>query len=186
MSGQVPVNNDAGETVLYRYQESDADITGQTTINYADEQSLIYEVKEFKNIEKKEYYVRIGDFRLSAAGIKNKYEDFEQYSEEIQLKLFDNFYLPVSFGSRRAVPYEPIEQTYKKEEYQALLSTRFSQYCEDLKKKGVEIIENNVKIYTGSDKAEAKGTLTVTMPIGTKKPSSLIEIPAPETEAGEE
>ena len=49
-----------------------------------------------------------------------------------------------------------------------------------MEKKGVEIIENDVKIYTGSQKAEAKGQLTVLMPIGTQAESRLMDIPAAE------
>ena len=58
-----------------------------------------------------------------------------------------------------------------------MLSGKFQRYCKDLEKKGVEIIENNVKIYTGSKKAEARGTLTVLTPIGTLAQSQLLEIP---------
>ncbi len=61
-----------------------------------------------------------------------------------------------------------------------MLSGKFQRYCKDLEKKGVEIIENNVKIYTGSQKAEAKGQLTVLMPVGTQAESQLMEIPAAE------
>ena len=168
VSGQVPVNNDAGETVSYHYQESDADITGQASIEYLDSQSLSYEEKKRYDIKRMVYYVR--------------------YSREEQVKLFDNFYLPIYFGSRWAIPYEPEEKAYKQEEYQRLLSGRFFQYCEDLEKKGVEIIENDVKIYRGKESAEAKGILTVAMPVGTKKPSALAELPedGAEGQTGEE
>ena len=60
------------------------------------------------------------------------------------------------------------------------MSRKFQRYCKDLEKKGVEIIENDVKIYTGSQKAEAKGQLTVLMPIGTQAESRLMDIPAAE------
>ena len=69
------------------------------------------------------------------------------------------------------------------------MSERFQRYCDDLEKKGVEIIQNDVKIYTGLKEAEAKGTLTVNMPVGEKQPSRIIELPenAGETnKAGEE
>lgn len=177
VSGQIPVNNDAGETIAYQYQESDADILGQTTIRYKDQQSLTYEIKDFYDIVKYECYIRLGSYRISLGEIKNNYEQFEQYSEERQFKLFDNFYLPVSYGERRAVPYESQEKNYKKEELQRILTKRFRRYCEDLSKKGVEIIGNDVKIYTGSKKAEAKGTLTIITPIGTRKLSQPKEIP---------
>ena len=190
VSGQVPVNNDAGETIGYQPQESDADILGQTTISYSDKESIIYEdkkriVNERKGgepVEKREYYLRAWGWRICFGEVKNKYEHFEQYSSEKRLKLFDNFYLPVFFGEKRAVPYTIYEKKREKEELQSILSNRFLQYCEDLEKKGVEIIENDVKIYTGSKEAEAKGTLTVIMPVGTKQPSQPIEITAPADE----
>lgn len=55
-----------------------------------------------------------------------------------------------------------------------------------MEKKGVEIIENSVKIYTGPEKAEAKGTLTVIMPIGMQAPSQLLEIPLKEDKKKQE
>lgn len=185
VSGQVPVNNDAGETIGYRYQESDADILGQTTISYTDKESIVYEdkksityeLKGTQRAEKHEYYVRVGDFRVSFGSIKNKYEHFEKYSDEKRLKLLDNLYLPVFFGEKWAVPYEITEKRHEKKELQNILSERFLQYCEDLEKKGVEIIGNDVKIYTGTDEAEAKGLLTVIMPVGEKRPSELLEVP---------
>ena len=66
-----------------------------------------------------------------------------------------------SWGVQTLRPYESLKKTYTKSQIRALLSARFSSYCEDLEKKGVEIIENDVKIYTGSKEARAQGTLTV-------------------------
>ena len=190
VSGQIPVNNDAGETVSYQYQESDADILGKTKITYEDKQSLTYDKKKRianklkvpEYVERREYFLRLGEFRLSLGWLKNDYEHCEHYSSEKQVKLFDNFYLPVFFGEKRVVPYTLDEKKYKKKELQTILTERFSRYCEDLSEKGVEIIENNVKIYTGSKEATAKGTLTVIMPVGTRKPSKPAEVKAPEEE----
>ncbi len=181
VSGQIPVSNDAGEVVAYQYQEADADILGRAEEAYSDSQSLTYEAKEFLGIEKKEAYIRLGDFRLSLGGIQNQYEHFEQYSEERQLKIFENFYLPVAWGNRNARPYRVSAETYEKEELRRMLSARFFEYCGDLEKKGVEIVENDVKIYTGSKEAEAKGTLTLILPVGTAKASQMTEA-GPQTE----
>ncbi len=58
-----------------------------------------------------------------------------------------------------------------------------------MEKKGVEIIENDVKIYTGQNESSAKGNLTVRMPIGKEKAAKLLKIPEkkeePEKETGE-
>lgn len=180
ISGQVPVNNDAGETIAYQYHESDADIRGQTAIAYEDSQEVVYQEKEYLDVQKEEYYIRVGDRFLRLATIKNHYEEWEMHSKERQLRIGKNFYLPVSYGIRTANPYRSEEKKHTKKELQQILSLRFKRYLADLEKKGVEIIENSVKIYTGPEKAEAKGTLTVIMPIGTQAPSQLLEIPLKE------
>ena len=88
------------------------------------------------------------------------------------------------FQTAKVLPFQrecvEEEKKHTKKELQQILSLRFKRYLADLEKKGVEIIENSVKIYTGPEKAEAKGTLTVIMPIGMQAPSQLLEIPLKE------
>lgn len=180
ISGQVPVNDDSGETIAYQYHKSDADIRGETAILYEDRQEAAYLEKEYLDVQKEEYYIRVGDRFLRLATIKNQYEEWEAHSRERQLRIGKNFYLPVSYGIRTANPYRSEEKKHTKKELRQILSLRFKRYLAELEKKGVEIIENSVKIYTGPEKAEAKGTLTVIMPIGTQAPSQLLEIPVKE------
>ena len=56
-----------------------------------------------------------------------------------------------------------------------MIPTRY--FKEELEKKGVEIIGNDVKIYRGKDCAKAAGHLQVSMPIGESRPSELKEVP---------
>ena len=187
VSGQVPVMDDAGTVIAYQYHESDADIQGRTVIEYQDEMDLGYEEKEYYYdkkthlpLEKNEYFLKLGRYTLEFGNIRNQYRAWEMYGYEKQLCIAENFYLPISYGKKTARPYESGEIKYSKKELQQRLSRKFQQYCKDLEKKGVEIIENDVKIYTGSQKAEAKGQLTVLMPIGTQAESRLMDIPAAE------
>lgn len=187
VSGQVPVMDDAGTVTAYQYHESDADIQGRTVIEYQDEMDLGYEEKEYYYdkkthlpLEKNEYFLKLGRYTLEFGNIRNQYRAWEMYGYEKQLCIAENFYLPISYGKKTARPYESGEIKYSKKELQQRLSRKFQQYCKDLEKKGVEIIENDVKIYTGSQKAEAKGRLTVQMPIGRQAESRLLEIPVTE------
>ncbi len=187
VSGQVPVMDDAGTVIAYQYHESDADIQGRTVIEYQDEMDLGYEEKEYYYdkkthlpLEKNEYFLKLGRYTLEFGSIRNQYRAWEMYGYEKQLCIAENFYLPISYGKKTARPYESGEIKYTKKELQQRLSRKFQQYCKDLEKKGVEIIENDVKIYTGSQKAEAKGRLTVQMPIGRQAESRLLEIPVTE------
>lgn len=181
VSGQVPVNNDAGEITGYQYHISDADIIGRTVLKYKDSCANTYiEKKEYEDVGRLEYCLKIGNIRFSLGSIKNDYEHFTMVGEQRQFKIFDNFYFPVYYEKREAIPYVPHEKPHSEEEIRRILTERFRRYCEDLEKKGVEIIENDVKIYTEQKKSTAKGRLTVRMPIGRKKASKLIEIPKKE------
>ena len=185
VSGQVPVINDAKEVIGFQYHVSDADIIGQVELPYEDEMPLTYQEKKELGIEKAQYFLRLGSLRVSLGSFSHSYEHFHGDSVQWQGRLFGNFYLPVSWGARTIRPYEESEKAYSAQEIRENLTARFSGYCEDLGKKGVEIIENDVKIYTGSHTAQAKGTLTVLMPIGEEAPSKLIELPQNE-QSGEE
>lgn len=168
ISGQIPVYNDAKEIVHYKYCISDADIYGTKTISYEDTLPLDTFDKKYMDIEKQEYYIKIHNTRLSLGGIENEYSNFEEISKEVSFRDF-------SIGIRKVRPYEKIIRQYTKDELQQVFSANFQYYCRELEKKGVVILKNNVKIYTWSDKAKAKGTLTVEMPIGHRVKSQLLE-----------
>lgn len=186
VSGQVPVMNDAKEVIGFQYHVSDADIIGQAELPYEDDIPLTYQDKKELGIEKTQYFLKLGNLRISLGSYSHSsYKHFQGDSIQWQGRLFGNFYLPVSFGVRTLRPCEETEKTRTSQEIREKLTARFSGYCEDLGKKGVEIIENDVKIYTGSHTARAEGTLTVLMPVGEETPSKLIQLPQNE-QSGEE
>lgn len=176
VSGLVPVKNDAGEVIEYQKQISDADITGKSVITYQNSIQNTYNDKKDLSIIKKEYYMVLGKYRISFGGIKNEYENFEESSTQIHFRLTKHFYLPFYIGQRSVIPYENIEKTYSDVQIRKILTKAFLYDCEDLEKKGVEILQNDVKIYRGSLSSEAKGTLTVEKSVGMAKASKEIEI----------
>ncbi len=146
-------------------------------ISYEQSLTLTYLYKE--SIQKPDlwdFYIRIGDYTINAGWIKNPYKVCEIYSCEKRLKFFDNFYLPIILGKKQVHPYKSVTKNYTEKQIQEILSTRFEGYCKDLRKKGVEILENNVKIYSGFTEATARGELTVLSPVGKKIVSSQPEI----------
>ena len=185
VSGHVPVVDDAGTVVAYQSHVSDADIQGRTVMEYQDgtgtayeKKEYIYRKKEHSSLEKVEYFLKIGDYDIRLGSIENQYDSWEMHAFEKQLCIGANFYLPVFYGKRTAKPYDSEGIKYTETEIRQRLSGNFQRYCKDLEKKGVEIIENDVKIYTGSQKAEARGRLTVLMPVGTQAASGMPEIGA--------
>lgn len=188
VSGRLEVKNDAGETVAYQYREAQADIVARYDIAYEDAVDMVCEKREYvregQNIKKQEeYFLRVGDWLFTVGTIRNQHKQYEYYSEEQDLWQGGSFAVPVSFGKRTKVPYRVREEAYTEEEIRRILSERFADACEDMEKKGLEIIQNDVKIYTEQNKACARGTVTVKGGIGTSSPTEIL--PPPQADAAE-
>lgn len=177
VSGRVEVKNDGGEVIGYQYQESDADISAKTTLTYENKLDLTHKVKQYSDASKKAFYVKFGAYTAVLGSLKQNYSNYESYSEETQWKIGEHFYLPVSYGLKTVREYTFQEKIYEKDEIKTILTEEFEQFCADLEKKGVQILENDVKIYTGKNIAAAKGTLTLIEQIGKSVPTEKLEIP---------
>ena len=84
--------------------------------------------------------------------------------------------IPVTLEKSTITPYRQMYKKYTKADARMILSADFQDYCKELEKKGVEIIQNDVKIYTGSETYYAKGTLKIRCSVGRKMPSVPIPI----------
>lgn len=175
VTGAVPVVNDAGETTGYQLQDSDADIRAQIVMDYTDSCPLEYEEKKYLSQRKERAFFRIGNYILWLGTARNSFPDSEETTTVNQLHIGRYFYFPVFWGSRVTVPYTSEQKKYDKTDIQTILSEKYCRFTEDLGKKGVEIIENDVKIYTESVQAQARGTLTVITEIGTETPVTITE-----------
>lgn len=183
VSGLIPVQDDAKEIIGYQYQKADADIRGKAILPYEDVLENTYSRKEYFYEERphqmrrrQAYYLRVGRFQLAFGNLQKKEENQELHTSEYQICLGKSLKLPIYLGTRTVIPYTAHPETYEKEEIQERLSADFKRYLRELEKKGVEIIENNVKIYTGSKTSAARGELTVLLPVGTLKASQIPEI----------
>lgn len=179
--GRVEVRNDAKEVIDYKYRRSDADIYVKTTQNYEEALASSYLKKEYTGKKKRQLFLRFGTYELSFGSLKHSFKESETETSERQLKLGEHFYFPVCFGKKTVKQYESKKKTYERKELQQILSLHFKQFCKDLEEKGVEILENNVKIYTEQTGARAKGTLVLKEKLGKPVPTEVIEIEEKET-----
>ncbi len=175
VTGAVPVVNDAGETTGYQFHQSEADIRAQVLMDYQESCDLSYESKEYIHQEKEELYLQIGEHIFWLGSHGNRFPNAEELTIQNRLRIGKHFYLPVSWGKKVTLPYKSTQVKYSENKLQSILSEEYSRFTDNLTKKGVEIIENDVKIYTGPKQAEAKGTLTVIKDIGTERPTSIVE-----------
>lgn len=171
VTGAVPVVNDAGEITGYQMQRAEAKIRGRVSLEYSDSIRNICKKKIRTGLKKEEQYIRIGGYMLWIGDGKNPYPAFEEISQTGEVLLPGGFKLPLSWGSRVWYACRTEKKKYREKELRALLSEEYCRFQENLVKKGVEIIGNDVKIYRGPVRTEARGTLTVVTDIGAEEPS---------------
>lgn len=172
VSGQIPLYNDAKEVTAYTPCMSDADIVGEYSISYQDSIPDKKTLKKYYRsryhfIQKKEYGIQLKNYCVSIGTVKNTYPVAVRKSDQKQFMLVG--IIPLTVERTTVTPYREIQKNYSKKEVRRILTADFNDYCKEMEKKGVEIIQNDVKIYTGSKTYSAKGTLTIRSSIG--KPS---------------
>lgn len=169
VSGRVPVYNEDATVRCYQYTRSDADI-------YVERICSVYEVLPFYYIEKvytgrevKKYYLSVGGKEFLFGGAPHfTYYDAVIHTQKISP--LEGLTLPFSFGSYTYREYQNTERAYTLDEAEELLQEKYLTFLSDLEEKGVQIIEKNVKIDTGSDIWILEGELTVREKIGAELP----------------
>lgn len=191
VNGRLDLKNDAGEVTGYRYCKAQADITGEYQISYEDTMEREFEIRSYQYernnlVRQEELFLRAGDRIFSFGRLKNNYQEYDYYVEESQLTVGENFSLPLFWGRRMAVPCSVRRENYTDSQLQQLLSKRFEKACQDIEKKGLEIIENDVKIYTEQNATCARGTLTVRGPVAGEVPTQILPEPQAEDQTERE
>lgn len=163
VSGTIEVKNDADEIVEEKEVIPDAVITAQVTLNYSDKQNLTYYEKNYTTNKNHHFWIEIGEsiFHLGRKRIL-----FEKYTVETRV-LFSK--IGITFSMSKIREYTTEKKKYNKIEYTERLNSHFFKFCQELEKKGVQILRNDVKIYAESDCAFAKGNVTVLKDFGVEQ-----------------
>ena len=178
VTGKIEVTNDAGEVIAYQYENADADIIGLTSMKYSNKISKLYQKKIYQKKEKTNYILQIGTVEIvigsTIFGDTNENTEILKWMK--QVKFGENTYLSIYFGKQSYKKYDVVEAKYTKKDIQEILSREFSIFCTELQKKGVQIIENNVKILIDENQAAATGSLSLLEPLGEPVDTEIITI----------
>ena len=165
VSGRVPITDDAGEVTAEHFVRADADIIGRIRRTQSKEINL------WHRREEKTGNIRRGLF-LSAAGhsfvwlLPNlKKTEWKTVMEEKKLCLFKNFVLPVRYGFITSFEVSSHDQMYGEEELSNMAEQYKNEISENLIEKGVQIIENNVRILVNGSFCRFEAELLTEEPI---------------------
>lgn len=178
VSGRIEVQDDSAQIINYQYCQADADIYADTEENYKNEVDRAYKEKAYleKQERRKWYFSVNGYFFYIGVDKNNSQAKKEVYRIEHQLKLGENFYLPLTYGQIVIKRYKEIEKKYTDKEIQAILSHDFSLFLQELNKKGIQMRENSVKIRCYEKYASAEGVLYLNQKITEAADTEILEI----------
>ncbi len=161
VSGEVPIYDNDGNIVSYDYVDADADVTIRTQYPLHREVSRYYKHKNYTGNEYKVPYVRLGQNYLSLRIFDKQYALYDVIMQENTHPVLEEFSIPVFWGVRRYLEYVEIEDLYGDEEGIIMLKKFLEETMKELDEKGVQIIENNVKIETDSQYLKLTGYLLI-------------------------
>ena len=169
VSGAVEILNDAKEVERKEYVVSDADIILKTDLTYKEDLPKTYQEKQYTGKKRRVFYVKIGKQTISLGIRKNKFQKSDIKTTEMQVKLDENFYLPIFVGTEEILEYEMQTKEYKKEQIKELWNEKFQLFCEKLKEKNITIVEQNPNLTISKTKASGTCLFTLLEEVNTKR-----------------
>lgn len=173
ITGVVNIYNEYEELIETNYVSASGVVYGKTEYLYVQTVAMEYTEKK-QGKKKRAIAVRVGQELKYLYKPKNT-EGLERVEALHTLHVGDSYYLPFSFLV--TTYYEPVYETkiYTKEEAEEKQKKLLWEYMENRKKKGVEILENNVTIEFKDDVCVASGTIVVKEMIGVPETFTALE-----------
>ena len=110
--------------------------------------------------------INILDKSLYFSWFNKKYKSSEMVKDYRELSLTDNFYIPISYEKIKFIEYEVVDTSYTNDEAQIKANEIINNYIKNLNEKGIQIIENNVKIEISENKCFIYGDFLLLKQIG--------------------
>lgn len=180
ISGTVYIYDDNNEVLETSYIKADGDVYGTTKYPYEDYVELQYYEKQFA--EKSNQYISLFfmDYCFTPFIPKMKAKNYDTYIQIHKLKIFDNFYLPFGYKVITRTPYQLSLKKHDETEAKNILQEHMEKQMQHFTEKGIEIIENDVKIDKVEGKIVAKGDFTINEPIAIFKKAAGNTLPEQE------
>lgn len=176
VEGGVPIMNEDGTVRRYDYCRSDADIMLRCVYQFNEEIEEKYEQKQYTGKEKKYPFIMFGTKKLKFPEIGKKFYEYDVVEEKQQMKLFENYYLPVYIGNDLVREYATEEKIYSQNEVKKIFEEKILKFIETLQEKGVQIIEKDVTINKTSGVWRMNVTFQAIEKTGTEKKTLLVQV----------
>lgn len=167
VEGMLPVTNDSGEVERTLFVRADADIRLRTTKIYREWVPHFQTVRSYTGKKQRGFRLRAGVVDILAMPPLAGKRNWDLTGVSRQIVLFGDFFLPVWTEAITAREYEKVERKRTKTELNDLTKAVHERKLQKLTEKGVQIIENDVKILDNSNGWIICGSMTVEEEAGT-------------------
>ncbi len=186
IDGKYDITGDYDEYIRTEYVKADGDVYGYVTYPYTDIVEREYTLREYTGEEYTYRKLRINDSAANLDLFGVEYKLYDRIETEKQLSIVGDFYVPVYMSEITCREYTTKTVKYSDEELMAVAEGKLTIFLENLSKKGIQIMENNVTIEIGTNGASASGSIKVREKIGKLEPVVVEEKPTePESTANE-
>lgn len=166
VSGTLQVIGDSEEIMNTHYVHADGDITARTNYQFTRQIPLFKRVDVKTGRVRRGRFVKAFQYSLLLLRPKEEGTTWKMTMEEDQFHLFQNFYLPIYFGKITAEEYISYERPYTEEEKKEEAEKINDNLKKNLLEKGVQILENHVKILDNESLCQIAIDLVAEEPAG--------------------
>ena len=181
VSGVIPIYDDSEQVKAVHYVRADADVTAFTEYPFSQQFSRIYRAETETGKKKWGGLIQAGPWSAVFLLPAKEDEHWIYLTQTWQVKLFTNFYLPVYWGKIQGREVQYYDAFYTEEEIIQVGEGIYQNFVKNLSEKGVQIIENDVKILKDGSSCKMEGKLQAKEPIAQIQQITDLE----ETENGE-
>ena len=160
ISGEIPIYDDSGQVAAVRYVPADGDVTAVTRYDFSEQFPRIHTVQWETGRRKTGFYLQAGPWSFVFLLPEGEKEQWVYLTETSQARLFSNFYLPVYWGEIQGKEVEYYESFYTESEMEQVSEGIYQNFVKNLNEKGVQIIQNDVKILEDESVCRMEGTIT--------------------------
>lgn len=168
IGGYYDIMSDFGELIRTEYVQADGKILAKTVYNINENLDRKYKKKNYTGNESEYYEFRMFDKTVKTDWFSKDYEVFDKITRENQVVFGESFYLPLFINKNKCREYNITEVLYTSEEAYAKGKEKLDLFLQNLIEKGIQIIENNVKIEVGENNITISGEIICYEYIGVK------------------
>ena len=171
ISSELPITDDSGQLLRMAYVHADGDVYARTTHTYQKTIPRYRAVRQKTGKKRYGFGISCGDRRLRFLFPALGDRPWSYTTEHRQLCLFNDFYLPVSLEWICGEEYDSQWRSYTKKEQKTLALMEENRILKNFREKGVQIIENSVKIQKNGNHCIIEGTVICEEQIGVPEPA---------------